>query len=200
MKTKLLLIRHGQTNCNLEKRYSGFLDVDINATGKKQAKLLHKRLKKIQIHNVYSSDRLRAINSAKIIFKNLKVSIDPGLRELHFGIFEGLTYAQIMKKHPQEYKKWLVNPFKTSIPQGENLYDFQKRILTSFKNIISNNIAKTAAIVCHGGVISIFINSILKSKDFWNYIPDSTSLSIVERIGNNTDIKLFNDTTHLNHI
>lgn len=197
MLTKLLLIRHGQTDCNLEKKYSGFLDVDINAAGKQQARLLYKRLKEGIVHKVYSSDRLRAVHFARIVFSGRKIEKIPDLRELHFGRFEGLTYQQIMEKYPGIYQSWLSHPFRTSIPQGESLDKFQKRILKAISRIVSDNIGKTIAIVCHGGVISIFINSILGIKDFWKYAPDSASLSIVEYRNDKPELRLFNDISYL---
>lgn len=197
MLTKLLLIRHGQTDCNLQKRYSGFLDVDLNDTGRRQVECLHKRLKETPVHNVYSSDRRRAVHSARIIFKDFEIEKIVGLREVNFGVFEGLTYKQIIEKYPRVYKRWLFNPFRVSIPKGENLGDFQKRIIEAFKEIISKNTGKTVAVVCHGGVISMFMNSLFKLKNFWDYIPDSASLSIIEYKNNKPDIKLFNDTFHL---
>ena len=104
----------------------------------------------------------------------------PDLREMHFGIFEGLIYRQIMKRYPLVYKKWLKDPYDTAIPEGEELREFKKRIVMAFKEIIALNKNKTVAVVAHGGVISAFLNHILKSKNFWDHLPNSSSLSIVE--------------------
>lgn len=197
MATKLILIRHGSTNWNLEKKYCGFRNINLNNEGKKQAMLLRRRLKEEQIHRVYSSDRKRAIQTANIIFNRIKIEKIPDLRETHFGILEGLTYEEIMKRHPEIYKKWLNDPFSINIPYGEKIVNFKKRILKTFKKIIRLNKNKTVAVVCHGGVISIFINNILNSKSFWKNIPNSSSLSIVEYRNGKAKIKLFNDTTHL---
>lgn len=197
MATRLFLIRHGQTNWNLKKRYCGFLDIDINKMGKMQARRLQKRLQAEKIHKVYSSDRKRAINTAKIAFKGAEIERVPGLREMHFGVLEGLTYRQIMKRHPEVYKKWLSDPFGITIPKGEPLSDFRKRIVRAIKKIISLNPNKTVAVVCHGGAISIFLTHLFKSKDFWNQIPHSASLSIVEFRQGKARVKLLDDTSHL---
>lgn len=198
MTTKLILIRHGATKWNLEKRYTGFSDLCLHYTGIEQAKLLCKRLKNEVIYKIYSSDRKRAIQTAKIIFKDRKIHKSANLRELHFGIFEGLNYKEIMEKYPVIYRKWLDNPFYINIPKGEKIKDFRKRIINSIKKIISANNGKTIAIVSHGGAISIFINHILKSKNFWKTIPGSASLSIVEFNNNKFKIKNLNDISHLN--
>ncbi|MDO8488640.1 MAG: histidine phosphatase family protein [Candidatus Omnitrophota bacterium] len=197
MATKLILIRHGQTSWNSKKRYSGSIDIALNTQGRKQAKKLAKLLNDKEIHNVYSSDRLRALQTARIIFKHSEIEIIPGLREIHFGRFEGLTHKEIMVKYPNVYKKWLHNPFAITIPEGEALVDFQKRVVTTFEKIVSSNKNKTAAIVCHGGTISIFISHIRKTKKFWEQIPSSASLSIIEYKNNKANICLLNDTSHL---
>jgi len=166
MPTKLILIRHGITEWNLKKRYCGFMDINLSEKGKKQAQRLNKRLKKenIPIYNVYSSDRKRALQTAKIVFKGFSVEKVSDLREMHFGVFEGLTYRQIIRKYPHIYRKWLDDPSCATIPGGENLSDFKKRVITALRKIIRFNRNKTVAVVSHGGAISIFLTDILKME------------------------------------
>lgn len=197
MATKLILIRHGQTDWNLKKRYSGFIDIALNAQGREEARKLIKRLKGQEIHKVYSSDRLRALQTARIVFKRSEIEIVPDLRELHFGCFEGLTYKEIMAKYPAIYKKWLRDPFAVTIPGGEPLVDFRKRVAGALKKIVACNKDKTAAIICHGGTISIFIGYITKTRKFWQELPAAASLSVIEYRNNKADIRLLNDTAHL---
>lgn len=197
MPTKLLLIRHGETTWNKNKRYSGVSDVLLSKEGKRQAEKLHKRLKCATIDKIYSSDRKRAIQTAKIVFKDKDFEKIYDLREIHFGIFEGLTYSQVMKKYPVVYKQWLKDPYSIKIPKGESLFEFKKRIISAIKKVIASNKNKTVAIVCHGGAISVILNHILKTKEFWQKIPKSASLSIIEHNKRKIEIKLFNDITHL---
>jgi len=160
MATKLILIRHGSTDWNIEKRYSGLIDIGLNDKGKKEARCLYKRLKQEKVNKVYASDRKRAIQTARIIFKGLKIEKIPDLREVHFGCFEGLTHEEIMKKHGKIYKRWLNNPFCVAVPGGEDLKDFRKRVINAVRKIISLNRNKTVAVVCHGGTISILTGKI----------------------------------------
>jgi len=197
MTTKLILIRHGQTEWNLLKRYCGFVDLELNKNGKIQAGKLHKKMKKHRVHKVYSSDRKRAVQTAGIVFKKQRIEMMPDLREIHFGVFEGLNHAEILKKYPEIYKKWLKDPYSVTIPKGEGLAKFKKRVVRAIKGIVKENLGKTVAVVCHGGAISIFINHLLKSKDFWSQIPKSTAMSIVEFEKNKATIKVFNDISHL---
>lgn len=162
-----------------------------------QAAKLSQRLKEELIHKIYSSDRKRALQSAEIIFKGARIEKAGNLREMSFGIFEGRSYEEILRKQPLLYKKWLKRPFNVTIPGGESPMDFKKRIMTAFRKITMHNKGKTVAMVCHGGTISVILNHILKSKDFWKQIPASASLNIIEYKNSKVKIKLFNDTSHL---
>ena len=199
MSTKLIIIRHGETDWNLNKRYCGFRDVSLNATGRSQAKSLCRRLKreKIKVDKVYTSNMKRAVETAKIIFGRIKMEAVPGLREMHFGVFEGFTHKEITAKYADVYTKWLDDPFSVTVPRGESMLKFKKRIVVAFKKIISTGKGKTTAVVCHGGVMSIYLTYILKSKDFWAMIPHSTGISIIEFRKNKPVIKLLNCSMHL---
>jgi len=197
MQTKLILIRHGITTWNKQRRYCGYKDVCLSNMGEKQTAKLHKRLKSVNFDRVYSSDRKRAIQTAKIIFNGTRITRVKDLRELNFGVFEGLNYREIMKKYPSVYKRWMRNPFRNGIPKAECLHSFKKRINTAIKRIVRLNQGKTVAVVCHGGTIGMFITDILKKKSFWRYVPDAASISIVEYKNDKPKIKLFNCTEHL---
>lgn len=197
MPTKLILIRHGRTAWNFQKRYCGAKDIGLDCAGKKEAARLCGRMKKEVVHKIYSSHKKRARQTAEIVFGASGIKNVPGLAEMNFGVFEGLTYAQIFKKYPTVYKKWLKDPFGTVIPGGESLPDFKKRVVGAMEKIVSLNKDKTVAIVCHGGVISIFINHILGSRDFWKHIPRPGSISMVEYKGGKPRVRYFNDIAHL---
>ncbi len=200
MATRLILIRHGSTDWNVKQRYSGFSDIALNDKGRVQARRLRRRLMNQVVHKVYSSDRKRAIQTAGIVFKGYDIVKVADLREMHFGIFEGLTYKQIMKRFPDTYKKWIESPFETVIPSGESLTILNKRVVRAFKKIILRHSNQTVAVVSHGGAISAFINHILKSKDFWAHIPQSASLTLMELRNNKFKINLLNDISHLSGI
>ncbi len=197
MKTKLILIRHGQTYWNAQKRYCGFMDVKLSPKGRRQAEKLHHRLKREKIHHVYASDRKRAIETAQIVFKESQIKKIKGLREMHFGCFEGLTHKQIMKEHAGVYQKWLNDPFNCKIPKGETLDSFKKRVVDALRKIVRDNQGKTAAVVFHGGAISIFITMLLKNKDFWKWIPSSTAMSVIEYEDKKPKVLLLNDDSHI---
>ena len=104
MPTKLILIRHGETDGTYQKRYCGVTDLPLNKMGIEQVENASRNLKKEKIDKVYSSDMKRTIQSANIVFKDKDIEKLSSLREMNFGIFEGLTYEEIMKKHSDSYE------------------------------------------------------------------------------------------------
>ena len=198
MPARLILIRHGETDWNLERRYCSFTGVDLNNKGIMQAKKLFYKLRKEKIDKVYSSDSPRALNFARILFKALPLDKVHELREINFGIFEGLRHEEIMERHSGIYKRWLNDPFHVALPEGDNLGDFKNRVENALARIISVNEDKIAAVVTHAGPIKIIIHNILKSKDIWAIKPDLGSLSIVDFIDGKGKVQSFNDTRCLN--
>ena len=200
MPTKLILIRHGQTAWNRDKKYCGAKDIGLDAIGKAQAKRLCRVLKGQHAYKIYASNKKRSLQTARLAFGAADIERIAGLSEIHFGVFEGLNHAQIMQKYPVAYKKWLSDPFSIAIPKGESLPGFRNRVVRAIKKIVAMNSGKTVAVVCHGGAISIFLNHILKSRNFWKHIPSSASLSVVEYKCGKPRIKMFNATAHLKEI
>ncbi|MDD5018897.1 MAG: histidine phosphatase family protein [Candidatus Omnitrophica bacterium] len=197
MPTKLILIRHGVTAWNLKKKYCGRQDVPLSPEGRKQARKLCRRLRKTGVSHVYASDRKRAIQTANIVFKNIGIKTIPALREIHFGVFEGKTHDEILRKHGPLYQRWLKNPLGTPIPGGEDMKRFKKRLWGTIKAIARRHADGTIAVVCHGGVISMLVTHLKKSKNFWKYIPGSASISTLSYSNNSFEIISFDDREHL---
>lgn len=197
MAVRVFLIRHGQTDANLKKRYCGFLDAELNDEGRRQAALLGKRLAGERIQKVYASDRKRAIETAQIVFGDIEIQKKKDLREINFGCFEGLSHAEILERYADVYNQWLRDPCAAQIPGGERLGDFAQRVTDAFTDVVGENRDRNIAVVAHGGALSILINGFLKTHDFWGNIPESASLSIIEYNGGVVSITLLNDTSHL---
>lgn len=195
--TRLILIRHGATDWGRQKRYCGSSDVSLNGKGRKEALKLRKRFEGEDICKVYSSDRKRAYETATLIFKGRLIQKKTGLREIDFGCFEGLTYGQIMKKYTVVYKKWLKNAFSVAIPSGEKTHVFRARVLRTLRKIVSAHPHKTVAVISHGGAIGMFIAHVLKKRSFWEYVPSSCGVSIVEYKKGKPGLRLFNNKVPL---
>jgi len=177
--TTLILIRHGSTEWNREKKYCGSTDIPLSAGGKKDIRLLRKKLSKFNIERIYTSDRLRAKESAALLFPKRRAQQITDLREVSFGKFEGFTYRQIMARYPLIYKRWLSRPYATDIPGGESMARFENRVCRALEKLVKYNKNKTFAVVCHGGTISVYLNRVFGTRDFWKHIPHPASMSVV---------------------
>lgn len=180
MVTRLFLIRHGITEWNMQKRYCGRKDVSLSGEGRAQAVKLRAKLKSISFDRIYCSDRKRALQTREILFGKAPFLKVKGLREINFGALEGLKHSAIMKKYPEVYREWLSDPYKGRIPGAETMQDFRKRVRGVINKIIRDNRGKTVAVVCHGGVIAMFVSSALKSRDFWKFVPLPASVTVIE--------------------
>ncbi len=183
MGTRLVLIRHGITEWNQQRRYCGYKDIGLSSRGKAQVVRLRKRFKGFEFDRIYCSDRKRALQTKAILFGKGDFVKVKGLREIDFGVFEGLRHHEIVRKYPKLYKEWLADPYKARIPEAEPMRIFKKRVHDAIKRIIQANRGKTIAVVCHGGVIAIFVSSLLKSRNFWRYVPSPASITIIEHRG-----------------
>lgn len=160
MSTKIILIRHGQTKANAQRKYIGSTDARLDATGRRQARRLGQRLAQIKIDCVYASSALRAKEFARIVFSGRRIRLAAGLREIHFGIFEGLNHEELMKRYRAVYCRWLKHKFAAPVPGAEPLADFRKRVFRELNTIAGRHPGKTVAIVTHAGPIRMIIKRI----------------------------------------
>ena len=135
MAVKIFLIRHAETQWNLCGRYCGFSDIELNIRGIQQAEDLADKFKREKISGVYASDLKRAVQTAAIVFGG-NMEKTPSLREMNFGIFEGLNYEEIMSKYGEKYSKWQSNIVDMVLPCGESLRFMAERVRKKFKDII----------------------------------------------------------------
>lgn len=200
MITKIFLIRHGETDWNKQRRYCGHSDIPLNKKGMRQAKKISRRIKHEKFDTIYSSTAIRAIQTANLATGNKPLRKIAKIREMNFGIFEGLTHQQLLEKYPKIYQTWLNDPVNTKIPQGESAKQFANRIKNTLGEIITKNKGNTIAIFAHAGSIRIIIADILKLslKNIWKIKQDSACINIIEVSNNIFKIKLKNYTTHLN--
>ncbi|MFA5271409.1 MAG: histidine phosphatase family protein [Candidatus Omnitrophota bacterium] len=199
MTTKLILIRHGQTHDNLEERYSGFTDTCLDEYGILQAKLLKKRISSLGIEKAFSSSLKRAFDFARISFGSSDVKMVPELREMNFGIFEGMNYPEIMNKYPDIYNRWVKKSFRTKASKGESLGDLRKRVLSAFNNIINSKKSIVNMVVTHAGPIRIILSEVLKIKNIWDLVPKSGGVSIIEFCKGKGKVLLLNDDSYLSN-
>lgn len=153
--THLLVIRHGETAWNRERRWQGHLDIDLNARGAAQAASLGPALAGERLDAVYASDLQRACKTAAGAShgRDLPVRTDPALRERSFGAFEGMLHAEVKAADPAGYARWQAHDLDYGPPGGETLAAFQRRVLDAVTGIATRHAGEHVAIVTHGGVL-----------------------------------------------
>ena len=153
--TRILAIRHGETAWNVDGRIQGQLDVALNEAGRWQVQRLALAVAEEDIAAVYSSDLLRAFETAQAVARGLGLPIvtDVGLRERGFGEFEGLTYAEISQRFPEMTERWRKRDPSFGAPGGETLNWFYARSVATATRLAALHPGQTIALVSHGGVM-----------------------------------------------
>jgi probable phosphoglycerate mutase len=153
--TRILAIRHGETDWNLDTRIQGQLDIPLNDTGRWQAHRLALAVAEEGIDAVYSSDLLRAYETAESVARGAgrPIVTDTGLRERGFGVFEGLTFREIEERWPDQSERWRRREPDFSPAGGERLVDFYERCVATANRLAASHPGQTIALVAHGGVM-----------------------------------------------
>jgi probable phosphoglycerate mutase len=153
--TRIFVLRHGRTAWNLEQRIQGQLDVPLDAIGRWQAGRLVRALEGETLAAVYSSDLLRASETAAGVAAaaGLPVIVDAGLRERCFGAFEGLTYREIEQRWPQDALRWRQREPDFAPGGGEALREFYARSVSAALRLVARHPAQAIVLVAHGGVL-----------------------------------------------
>lgn len=127
---EVLLIRHGETEWNVQRRYQGHTDVPLSEVGMQQAQALAERLLSLRERTtlVYSSDLLRARQTAALACPWAEPRYDPRLRELKFGDFEGWTYDENLTRFGPRFADWIATPLIAPPPGGETIDDLEARL------------------------------------------------------------------------
>lgn len=199
--SRLLLVRHGETELQSSLRYWGKTDVALGTAGLWQAEQLRDRLATEKIDFVYSSELKRASDTACIITArhNLKVNTCLELREIDFGKLEGLEFAEIHNQFPEVAQMWNNRSPSLAYPGGESLVELEDRVAKFKARLADHQAAKTILVVAHAGILRTLICQLLEleMKSRWNIKLDPASLSIVETYPEANILCLLNDVSHL---
>ena len=176
---KLILVRHGESTLNKENVYFGHLNPSLTSKGKEQLEILKNRLPTYDM--IFSSPLERAISSAEIINHNkLIINTDDRLKELNFGIFEGLNYNKISSLYPVEVEKWLVSNISYKFINGESIYELSERVKSFVEEIKYTE--KNYLLVTHFGVINAILSIYIAENlnNFWKFKCDLSSITLLE--------------------
>jgi len=153
--TRVVAVRHGETDWNAEMRMQGQLDTALSARGRWQASRVAEALAGESIEAIFASDLVRAHDTAKAIAAviDLPIATDTGLRERSFGIFQGYTYAEIDARWPADAARWRHHDPAFAPEGGESLVDFSARAVAAVTRIAERARGTTILVVSHGGVL-----------------------------------------------
>lgn len=199
--TRICLVRHGETEWNAARRIQGQIDIDLNATGLRQAAAAGRWLQDAGIVALYSSDLKRAWNTALAIGAALGLTptATPEMRERRYGVFEGLTYDEAKASHPDGYAAFEGRNADYAFENGESLKVMFARVTGRLQAIAAAHPGQNVAVVLHGGVLDIinrFVrgNSLETPRDF--LIPNA-GLNWIAVDNGRWHLETWGETAHL---
>ena len=150
--TTIHLARHGETDWNRELRWQGHADPPLNALGRQQARALAESLAEMRIAAVYSSDLLRASETAEIVAGRLEVPLhlDAALRELDVGSWQGQTLSELEARHAEAVARWKESG-EHGWEGGESHAEMAARVLEAIRSIAAEHVGQEILVVSHGG-------------------------------------------------
>jgi broad specificity phosphatase PhoE len=200
--TRLVLVRHGETDWNREGRWQGHADRGLNDRGRAQARAAADRLARDPVDAVITSDLRRARETADVVAGRLGLSptVDPRLREVDVGEWSGLTRAEVRTRHPEPYRAWLEG-VNAGYPGGETFAQLEQRAAEAMRDLCERPPGDTVVVVSHGGSIRAMVATALgigpSGRRLLGTGPNC-SLTVVEsRPGGGLALASYNDFGHL---
>ena len=198
----IFLIRHGEVKWNRENSYIGSTDLPLNANGTSQAGLVAEYLERRNVSAVYSSDLIRAHETAEIIAARLGLPVHaiPDLREVDYGEWEGLTESEVRERYPRIFRAWRRDPSGVRIPGGETFAELRDRAFPAFCRIAQAHPDENIAVVAHKSTNRVILCSIL-GVDINNYRrvgQGNSALNVIEtRKDGRMVVQTINESGHL---
>jgi probable phosphoglycerate mutase len=201
--TRFCLVRHGETDWNVERRLQGHTDIDLNQRGLAQADQMAKALKRINLEFdvLYTSDLQRAAKTAQAIEQlfNTSAITNTALRERHLGALQGITSAEAPRLEPILWESHISRNISEDLRGGESIQQFADRIQVALEQIRIMHLGKTILLVSHGGVLDMMYRIVSKQAlDAEKAITvPNASLNWISHDGINWKVDDWADTSHL---
>ncbi|SES69366.1 probable phosphoglycerate mutase [Natronincola peptidivorans] len=198
---KIYIVRHGETNWNLEGKTQGKKDSKLTELGYLQTQKLAHRLSEEKIEVIYSSNLVRAKSTAIMISKQLNVPYyyEENLAEMDFGEWEGLTNDEIIKLYPDKYNGWRMKPHEVCIPRGESLIAAQKRIVSFFEELIKTTNYNKILLISHSTINKLLLLYILgmNLSNYYILKQDNCCINILSFGKYGPRLLNYNDTCYI---
>ncbi len=205
--TRLLLIRHGESEANQKDIFAGHLDAKLTEKGLEQARLTAEYVANTyKADKAYASDLQRAFVTGKTVADRLGLEIQPckELREIEAGKWDGMVFDDIVKVYPEDFGKWTSDIGNACCTGGESVVSLAKRIMTALNKIADENPDKTVIVASHATPIRVAIASIKFNGDItlMNSVPwvTNASVSVIERENGNWSIVSLSEDKHLSNL
>ena len=194
--TTVLLIRHAEPAEEARGRCYGSLDEPLSRRGHEQAGELSAALAAAPIRAVYTSPRRRAVDTAGPVASalGLVAVVEPGLRELDFGTFEGRTYDELAAAEPELFRQWMESPTAVRFPGGESYRDLVERAVACLGTLLERHPVECVAAVSHGGVVRALLAHCLGVPDerIFRLGQDHAAVSVIRWIDRSPIVELVN--------
>lgn len=182
--TTIYLIRHGETDWNLQQRYQGQQDIPLNQTGFRQAQVAAENLDGVKFSALYSSDLIRAVQTANEVGKkvNLEIITHPALREINQGEWEGLFIKDVLATRGDEVRAVYQNPYSARKPGGESIAEVAERMYAYLDQLAMKHDQERIIVVSHGLAIATVLCKVrgYPLELAIRNIPENTAIEVVE--------------------
>lgn len=200
--TLIILVRHGQTEWNRIERFRGRADIPLNETGLAQADAAGQRVASAwQPTAVYSSPLSRAVKTAEAIAGhfNLPVQVHPGLADINYGEWQGLSPEEARQRWPEAIDAWYNRPDEARIPGGETLGQLRQRLMASVDELALRHPEQTIVLVGHTVTNRTILLGVLGlgNQRFWHLRQDTCAINVIEAKAGDYTLASMNDTCHL---
>jgi alpha-ribazole phosphatase/probable phosphoglycerate mutase len=168
----------------------------LSQKGQEQLQAKLNSIRNLTAEALYTSPLKRALESAEVAGElfQLRPTVSSALREINFGNLEGLSYSQIEKMYPQEYKLWMERPTKVKFPGGESFAEMKTRVLGFQGVLLHTHANKTVVLVSHGGTNRILLAEALGIQDEMIFRIDQAyaAINVIDYFGNHPVVRLLN--------
>jgi len=199
--TRVIVVRHGQTEWNVEARIQGQGDSRLTAEGRAQARAIAARLAAQPFDVLVSSDLGRAAATARAIAERCgkPIVLDARLRERHFGVGEGMTYDEVDRAYPGAFARIRNVDPDFVIPGGESRRQFHARVVSAMDSIAKAHDGRTIVVVTHGGVLATFFRHVHSIPlDVAHPIAiTNASYNVLAHDGSHWSVETWSDNAHL---
>jgi len=173
--TSILLVRHGATQETDTRCYPSARDLPLSERGRAQTAALAETLQGVELAAVFASPSQRAQETATPLVRQrqLELRVIPELAEMGFGQLGGISFEEAMQLFPEALKRWVVNPFEVTLPEGEPFLDFVGRVRRVRRQLTREWAGRPIAVIAHGGVVAVWrcLEEGRPWSDFWRSIP-----------------------------